>query len=455
MRALRKNPSRLRSHYDGNLNEKKQLVNPGQSKRKRPKLNKPFCNQRSLYMSNILRFLTQIICVILFFFAPAAESGQDRDSIVVVFRFDDYSSLSSTDLEIKLLGAFSRYNFSCTFGVIPYVCAGDWHNTSPQEFIPLTPYKAKILSNAIEAGTLEVALHGCTHQTIRNKEHGGLTEFLGLDYESQNRKIKTGKKLLDEMLDTHVTTFIPPGNSYDLNTIRALEHLGFNCISGNRYGSAIESSELDFLPVTCGILELPTAIESARHIREVQPIIIAGFHGFDFLDINKDKGLLTYEEFTKILGWISLQQDVTVLSIEETTALIDDLGGYRFVRNRSYCRGFSLMPSLLIKPANVYFSPPTADHMKARVLAITFLFYSAIFLISYFTALFVSSILFPRFRSLTPILCYGGPILLFLSSIYALSDLVLGHKGAIAIVILLAANTGAWTSFLKTKKHSR
>ncbi len=45
--------------------------------------------------------------------------------ITVVFRLDDYSHLSTTEFEVRLINAFRKYNAACTFGVIPYVCTGN------------------------------------------------------------------------------------------------------------------------------------------------------------------------------------------------------------------------------------------------------------------------------------------------------------------------------------------
>ncbi|MCH7558351.1 MAG: DUF2334 domain-containing protein [Planctomycetes bacterium] len=161
-------------------------------------------NYRNIWM----RVLIVILLLCVFPIAAQARSGPKEKQIIVVFRFDDYSSRSSTDMEVKLIAAFQKHNISCTFGVIPYVHVGDSHDASPQDVVPLTPTKANILNNAIKTGTLEVALHGYSHQT--NHKRGGYTEFSGLAYDSQLERITKGKNLLEEMLDTQITIFIPP-----------------------------------------------------------------------------------------------------------------------------------------------------------------------------------------------------------------------------------------------------
>ncbi len=204
----------------------------------------------------IKRALIAILVILFFPLNTDAEGSPPEKQITVVFRFDDYSSLSSTEFEVKLINTFREYNTVCTFGVIPYVCAGDIHDTRPQDVVPLTLKKAAILKNAIKEEILEVALHGYSHQTIRSKTNGKHTEFSGLDFDSQVAKIAKGKDYVEEILDIRIATFIPPWNVYDANTIRAIEKLGFKCFSAGVSVKAPESSILKFAPATCDLFEL-------------------------------------------------------------------------------------------------------------------------------------------------------------------------------------------------------
>jgi len=158
-----------------------------------------------MHNSILIRGLIVILLSFTISFSAKANSTSEEKQITVVFRFDDYSSRSSTDIEIKLIDTFQKYNACCTFGVIPYVCAGNIHDTRPQHIVPLTSVKADILINAIKVGVLEVALHGYSHQTIRESMYYGSTEFSGLDYNAQVNKIAKGKKCLEKILDTYPT----------------------------------------------------------------------------------------------------------------------------------------------------------------------------------------------------------------------------------------------------------
>ncbi|MBP3193961.1 DUF2334 domain-containing protein [Natronogracilivirga saccharolytica] len=122
----------------------------------------------------------------------------------VVFRFDDYSARSSTDLELRLIDTFRENEVAITFGVIPFVSTGNLHDPSPKNLAPLTSEKVDILKKGYVKGTLDIALHGYSHQTISVKKN---TEFSGLDYNSQIERIDKGKKFLENIIDDSVTTF--------------------------------------------------------------------------------------------------------------------------------------------------------------------------------------------------------------------------------------------------------
>ncbi|MFA5393859.1 MAG: DUF2334 domain-containing protein [Candidatus Ratteibacteria bacterium] len=264
----------------------------------------------------------KILIALLLLFIPLTSAGiernHERNRITVVFRYDDYSSLSPTNIELKLIETFKKYDIPCTFGVIPCVCVRDFQDVRPQNIAPLTPTKINILKDAIKAGVLEVALHGFSHQTIHEKRYG-YTEFSGLDYNSQVTKITKGKNYLEKMLNVPITTFIPPWNSYDPNTIRVLEKLGFKTISADKRGAVKKFSPLEFRPERCGPNKLRDKIKSARCTWGTHPVIIVLFHAFEFLEVDKKRGNITYQDFDKLLSWIASQKDIRVQTIGQLT----------------------------------------------------------------------------------------------------------------------------------------
>ena len=284
----------------------------------------------------------------------SSQAGEEK-LINVVFRFDDYSAKSSTDIELKIIDAFRKHKASITFGVIPFICAGSSHDTCSQNVVPLTLMKSDILKTAFMDGTVDIALHGYSHQTINAKK---MTEFSGLDYNSQVEKLAKGKKFLETIINAPVTTFVPPWDSYDLNTLRALEDLGFSTISSDRQGEAIENSTLNFLPTTCALHQLRDAVIKAKSSFDTQPVIVVLFHSYDFREVNEKLGNITFQEFSDLLDWLQSRGDVRLLSIRQATMVINDLGAHRFLWNHSKHPVRKLIPSFLRKgSANQYPEP--------------------------------------------------------------------------------------------------
>lgn len=397
-----------------------------------------------------------MVLLAILFFIPEVGSAQSKKGLIIVFRYDDVSSLSSKKLETKLLEAFKAYGFSCTFGVIPYVAAGDWTDIGPQDVVPLTTEKAGLLREAIGDGVLEVALHGYSHQTIRTKEEGGLTEFFGEDYGTQLRKIEAGKEFLEIALDTSITTFIPPGNSYDLNTLRVLEQAGFTSISANPYGESNMSSTIAYLPVTCfNPTELVEAVTTARNVPEDEPIIAVMVHEYDFIEIDPVRGRFSYQDFMGILNWISSQEDVKVLSIKEALEEIDESDVLRYIKNRSYRKVFQMLPPLIAKPVPIYFSSKIASYMTIKALIWTICFYLVILVIPMVSLYMGLCMRHEQCATASKIIRYGGLSFLITVSVYALHDWAINWRGLGLITGCLGGCLGSWSCFIIRRKQSQ
>lgn len=397
-----------------------------------------------------------ILLVIIFFLPVQSEGSSKEKQIIIVFRYDDYSSISSTELEIRLIATFQKYKIPCTFGVVPFTVANHL-NTSPQNVFPLSQPKAMILRNAMKDGTLEIAQHGYSHQTVSEK--GIYSEFYGLNYDSQLQKIEKGKKFLEEILHTEISTFIPPFNSYDLNTVRVLEKLGFKCISSSIDGDATEFSRIHFLPKTCSLLQLQNAIKAARMIRDPQPIIAVLFHEYDFLEIDKARGTFTYQEFLDVLNWLTSQKDVHVMTVRQANNIASDLSAKRFLMNYATKSSLRFIPPFLrnsvLNYSGLYFSSSDSLEIRAKHRILTLLFYCMIFFISIAICFYIGFFMFPKQGYLISVFRYGVLSLLVFFSIYTFQDLNIEYKGAMVITILLGAYIGIWGSFFIMRKQNR
>jgi peptidoglycan/xylan/chitin deacetylase (PgdA/CDA1 family) len=106
------------------------------------------------------------------------------------------------------------------------------------------------------------------------------------------------------MTGVPVATFVPPWNRYDLNTLRALEALGFSTISVSLPGPAMKTSSLNFLPSTCDLKDLRAAVRAAGRSSAAQPLIVVLFHEYDFSEVDERPGAITYPEFADFLEWL-------------------------------------------------------------------------------------------------------------------------------------------------------
>ncbi|MGC2063510.1 MAG: DUF2334 domain-containing protein [Thermodesulfovibrionales bacterium] len=264
--------------------------------------------------------------------------------MTVIFRFDDFSSGTPTGMIQDIIDAFKKSKAPLTVAVIPFFDPVNYHDPSRNEEVPLSPAHAKILQHGFSDGIVDVALHGNTHKTIAGKR---LTEFSGLDPKIQTEKLAKGKKLLEGVINAPVTVFVPPWNTYDLNTLRALENLGLPILSASKKGDAPEERRLKYLPASTDLLRIRDAVETARTSSDTQPVIVVLFHIFDFTEIDKKLGKTSFQGFVDQLNWLRTQEDVRVLSVSQAAEAIRDLSARRLLFNRrNYCLS-RLLPAVL------------------------------------------------------------------------------------------------------------
>jgi peptidoglycan/xylan/chitin deacetylase (PgdA/CDA1 family) len=377
----------------------------------------------------------------------AAQAGEKQ--VTVVFRFDDFSETSDTEVETRLIDAFKDRNMCCTFGVIPYVRADVWGDAQGRGVAPLSARKASILEGAIEAGAVDAALHGYCHQATT--QTWPRTEFAGLPYGEQLDKISKGKDLLEEMIGAQITTFIPPWNSYDANTVRVLEDLGFTCISAARTGEATGASSLKLLPATCDLAGLREAVESARQVADPSPIVVALFHPYDFVEANQGRGTLTFSQLERLLDWVASEHDVVTSPIGRLAGTERRLGVDRFVANKPLRRlpacVPSFVPGMLGVPVGVYLSVGASrglEKARSRIYAATIVFYTAVALLTAVVALALERAVRRRSAFAGAVCQYAGLVLLTAALAYGLRNLRLGYRDTLVISSLAGMCIGMW-----------
>ena len=207
---------------------------------------------------------------------------------LVVFRMDDVG-------EPRNFKAYEKINSMFVENAIPL----NWLVIPMRFKYNLTQEQKDYLIEEYASGWFYVIQHGYWHETELEN-----TEFKGLDYKTQYEQIKEGKQMLEDYFSQDITSFSPPYNSADMNTIKALKNLGFDSyltahwdaieIQGlNRYNSDMQFIT-DWTP--------PYPIRSFEELKsdfdalENQNIVIIEFHPHRFY---KDEDFKTLNKFIK------------------------------------------------------------------------------------------------------------------------------------------------------------
>jgi predicted deacetylase len=242
--------------------------------------------------------------------------------IILIFRYDDPSAISNTVLESRLLALFERYGVPVTFGVIPFVCDGDIHDTGRQGFLEFPADKAQLFKDYIDKGCLEIALHGHSHQNHSGAPAGQYSEFANLNSNEQCRRIREGRALLEELFGTTVTTFIPPWNQFDKHTVEALLDNGFETLSAAGYSRVdAKYGAMNIVPSTCLLSALEEAVEEARGWSRYHPVINVRMHDYDFSESNDQRSSVSLTQLERLLTWINNQDDLRTSTYSQTPSL--------------------------------------------------------------------------------------------------------------------------------------
>lgn len=269
-------------------------------------------------------------------------SVENRARIAVILRYDDFSALSDSDVEATLLDTLRASGLRAVFGVVPF--AVPFGSADHLEARALEGSKALLLRGAVEEGLVEAALHGCTHLYLpRFFPGGGFTEFEGLTRGEQSRLLARGRKALEEITGRKARTFIPPFNSYDALTVKALQDNEFECLSAAMFDPVPQGAALRVTPHTCSLPQVREAVELARRGTSHAPVVAALFHQYDFTGGDGGPASITLAKFEKLAGWLAEQPDVSVLTASQLMDSGADLGVERHQANRRL-RRFSIHP---------------------------------------------------------------------------------------------------------------
>ena len=403
--------------------------------------------------------------LVFIFFVNLYSDIIPSEKIILAFRIDDYG-LDPANFYIKLFKTIEEKNLAITLGVVPYEYGRSNDNSSIKNINPLSQKEIYILKEGIENKNVEIALHGYFHKNNLRNTLKFKSEFYGVDYRTQLKKIASGKKYLEETFGIPITTFIPPWNTYDATTLQILEDLNFSCISAANYGlTAVKESTLKYLPYTTDLLHIKDAVKNARKVKGSEPgIVVVLFHAFDFYE-NQEyyenefvytsganiKANIYYKDFEDLLTWVASQEDIEVLTIDQVIKLNLDLDWKRCLNNKKI-KGWIPAPSF-VYPSNYYYylSSDTFNYNRIKCLIYPILFYLLLLGFSITISYFLGMSILTIKRNFIFLFKYGIPFITMLFFIYSFRDFVLGSKGLMTIITLLGVYSGGWIALFKVK----
>ena len=127
------------------------------------------------------------------------------------FRYDDFSAASCTVVEERLVEMLLTHAIPCTFAAVPFVCdPSSLLSGGTITLVPLPKSKADLLKPLLRRKLAEVALHGYAHLSLSRIR--GQQEFSdAMPIATQRALLRRGKEHLEDVFETSVRLFVPPG----------------------------------------------------------------------------------------------------------------------------------------------------------------------------------------------------------------------------------------------------
>lgn len=221
---------------------------------------------------------------------------------------------------IKIKEKAESLNISAILGVIPEnrdPSLSQW--STPSDFYDiLLEYKSR--------GDI-IAQHGTYHQYV-NRNPGILgisnkSEFAGLPYEVQLKKLSRGKRILCEA-GLWMPVFMAPSHSFDLLTLRALSDLNFKSVTDGYGFTPYRKSGITLFPqMTSRFLKYGWGVSTnCLHVNSMQSKDVVRFN--NFLDATVESDYYDLEYFYNDLATpsSSIESNVFGLAIKAIRRLL-------------------------------------------------------------------------------------------------------------------------------------
>jgi len=227
-----------------------------------------------------------------------------------VFRFDDYPT-SDLDVQKSVIARFRAKGIPLTVAAVPADLKDDPEAT---EFL------------AESAGPkCEVALHGWDHSDRLNGSVASeMSEFVGLSADEQCERIRQGISVFKEHLGIVPATFVPPFNTYDAGTVKALREAGIRFVSADIARRDVDHGDLVCVPETCLLRDVAGSEDLGDGLYVVM------FHGYDFVETGSSAAPFSLEDLDAILTRLAAKPATEFFSISS----IAETGLYDFSADR-------------------------------------------------------------------------------------------------------------------------
>lgn len=267
------------------------------------------------------------------------------EQIRLALRLDDPSAHSNHLLESEIIRRLQKHRTPATFAVIPF-------SNQDGRAACLEAVEVPHLLEAQRTGILDIALHGHTHTAYRRLADNNQTEFCDRPADEQFDLLSQGKDCLEGIFGP-VKGFVPPWNSFDGDTLEALQRLGFEYLSA---GWDYTPAGLDRFPVlahSCNLPEVELAIEEARELKHLSPAVLVIMHHYDFVESGSEEARIDLDRLDILLALIAAQDDVELVTLAQ---LAQSLGAecsaanvrYHHWRERRHWRLNRLLPQRVL-----------------------------------------------------------------------------------------------------------
>ena len=340
-----------------------------------------------------MRFRFCLAFVLLFAVVQVAEAA----TIKIILRYDDYSRSSNADVEQALFDVARNIGGGVLVGVIPfpkspYPIQGS--NELPL-LIDLEENKIDLLKKYASLGVVEIAVHGFSHKNNAIKKPN--SEFTGLPQNTQNLLLSTAKASLEAAVGLRISSFIPPYNQYDNQTLKSLESSGYKLLSADLSGPTLRYGNLAYLPGGAWgsyPQNLKDVVLSALSKRHTDAIIISTIHPYDIVESGRDMAefrrgspQVSIQKLIDNLHYIKQLNDTRFMPIRELFESGEDLSPDRFRANLklrgSRVTRYHLLPEAFnVYPLpGLYYSQDSANRMYVFQISAFVLFYGVLALL--------------------------------------------------------------------------